>query len=99
MVLLPDGALLDEAYPPLFPTNEPPAALAFLVDALKPLGSQDCEIGCKYVLGGRSNNVTGADMLRNEAHARVEYLTRSMGDLPAPGDVFTTQGVGNECAI
>ncbi|KAL1712328.1 hypothetical protein EV715DRAFT_259617 [Schizophyllum commune] len=90
MVLLPDGALLDEAYPPLFPTNEPPAALAFLTDALKPLGSQDCEIGCKYVLGGRSNNVTGADMLRNEANARVEYLTRRMGDLPALGDVFTT---------
>uniref|UniRef100_D8QMB4 Expressed protein n=1 Tax=Schizophyllum commune (strain H4-8 / FGSC 9210) TaxID=578458 RepID=D8QMB4_SCHCM len=90
MVLLPDGALLDEAYPPLLPKNEPPAALAFLTDALRPLGNQDCEIGCKHVLGGRSYNVTGADMLRNEANAQVKYLTRRMGDLPAPGDVFTT---------
>ncbi|KAL1712323.1 hypothetical protein EV715DRAFT_278055 [Schizophyllum commune] len=67
--------------------NEPLAALALLADVLRPLGSQDRDSGCTYVLGGRWN-FDRPELLRSEANERVEYLSKAISDLQTAGDEY-----------
>ena len=90
-IALPDRTVSEEQFLPLFPKkNEPLAALALLADVLRPLGSQDRDSGCAYVLGGRWD-FDRPELLRSEANERVEYLSKAISDLQTAGDGLTKQ--------
>ncbi|KAL1672561.1 hypothetical protein EV122DRAFT_224430 [Schizophyllum commune] len=87
----PRATVSEEQFLPLFPKkNEPLAALALLADVLRPLGSQDRDSGCTYVLGGRWD-FDRPELLRSEANERVEYLSKAISDLQTAGDGLTKQ--------
>ncbi|KAL1750671.1 hypothetical protein FB107DRAFT_223483 [Schizophyllum commune] len=88
-IAVPDRTVSEEQFLPLFPkNNEPLAALALLADVLRPLGSQDRDSGCTYVLGGRWN-FDRPELLRSEANERVECLSKAISDLQTAGDGLT----------
>ena len=90
-IAVPDRIVSEEQFLPLFPKkNEPLAALALLADVLRPLGSQDRDIGCAYVLGGRWDFDRPVS-LRSEANERVEHLSKAVDDLRFAEDGLTKQ--------